>query len=77
MNIDRSDWNQYFKEIVRLTSTRSPCKHLKVGCLLVNNNRIVSQGYNGFLPGCTRQSIMWNKMLYATVLKEEFLVMIV
>ena len=48
----RPCWNKYFKEIVTVTSTRSPCERLKVGCLLVKDNRIVSQGYNGFLPGC-------------------------
>lgn len=46
----RPKWDEYFKEIVQVTSKRSPCERLKVGCLLVNDNRIISQGYNGFLP---------------------------
>ena len=54
----RPCWNQYFKSIVQVTSTRSPCTRLKVGCLLVKDNRIVSQGYNGFLPGCPHTSIV-------------------
>ena len=49
-NLDISK-NEYFKEIVIITSTRSPCERLHVGCLLVKDNRIVSQGYNGFLSG--------------------------
>ncbi len=48
----RPDWNSYFKEIVEVTAKRSPCHRMKVGCLLVKDNRIISQGYNGFLPGC-------------------------
>jgi len=43
----RPSWNEYFKKIVQVTSERSPC-------LLVLDNRIVSQGYNGFLPDRTR-----------------------
>ena len=38
--IQRPTWNQYFKDIVTLTSKRSPCKRLKVGCLLVKDNLI-------------------------------------
>ena len=45
----RPDWNEYFSKIVWLTKDRSPCHRLQVGCLLVKDNRIISQGYNGFL----------------------------
>ena len=51
--MERPSWDEYFKEIVQVTSKRSPCKRLQVGCLLVKDNRIISQGYNGFLPGCS------------------------
>ena len=37
--MDRPNWQDYFKEIVKTTSKRSPCKRLQVGCLLVNDNR--------------------------------------
>ena len=46
-NEERPSWDEYFKEIVQVTSKRSPCDRLKVGCLLVKDNRIISQGYNG------------------------------
>jgi dCMP deaminase len=36
--------------IAILGSIRSPCERLKVGCVLVKNKRLVSMGYNGFLP---------------------------
>ena len=38
----RPSWDEYFKEIVAVTSKRSPCHRLKVGCILVVDNRIVS-----------------------------------
>ena len=67
----RPSWNEYFKEIVQVTSKRSPCERLKVGCLLVNDNRIISQGYNGFLPGCTHKSIIRDNHEQATVHAEQ------
>lgn len=68
---DRPSWDEYFKEIVQVTSKRSPCHRLKVGCLLVLNDRIVSQGYNGFLPGCNHISIVRNGHEQATVHAEQ------
>lgn len=68
---NRPSWDQYFKEIVKVTSTRSPCERLQVGCLLVKDNRIVSQGYNGFLPGCPHNSIVRNNHEQATVHAEQ------
>ena len=69
--MDRPSWQDYFKEIVNTTSKRSPCKRLQVGCLLVNDNRIISQGYNGFLPGCPHDSIVVNNHEQATVHAEQ------
>jgi dCMP deaminase len=67
----RPSWDEYFKEIVQVTAKRSPCERLQVGCLLVKDNRIVSQGYNGFLPGCTHQSIVREGHEQATVHAEQ------
>lgn len=69
--MNRPTWNDYFKNLVILTSTRSPCQRLQVGCLLVKENRIISQGYNGFLPGCPHQSIIKNNHEQATVHAEQ------
>ena len=69
--MSRLSWNDYFKLIVEATSKRSPCERLQVGCLLVNQNRIVSQGYNGFLPGCQHQSIVRDNHEQATVHAEQ------
>jgi dCMP deaminase len=67
----RPTWDEYFKEIVTVTSKRSPCHRLKVGCLLVVDNRIISQGYNGYLPGCEHNSIVRDGHEQATVHAEQ------
>lgn len=67
----RPSWDEYFKEIVQVTATRSPCERLNVGCLLVYENRIVSQGYNGYLPGCNHTSIVRDGHEQATVHAEQ------
>jgi dCMP deaminase len=69
--MSRPSWDEYFKEIVQVTAKRSPCDRLQVGCLLVKDNRIVSQGYNGFLPGCEHQSIVRDGHEQATVHAEQ------
>ena len=68
---DRPTWDAYFKEIVQVTSKRSPCERLQVGCLLVKDNRIISQGYNGFLPGCVHKSIVRDGHEQATIHAEQ------
>ena len=67
----RPEWDEYFKEIVTITAKRSSCSRLNVGCLLVKNNRIISQGYNGHLPGLPHESIMDNGHEIATVHAEQ------
>lgn len=67
----RPSWDNYFKEIVQVTATRSPCERLHVGCLLVHENRIISQGYNGFLPGCPHESIVRDGHEQATLHAEQ------
>ena len=55
---ERPNWDEYFKNIVTLTSIRSSCPILKVGCLFVKDNRIIAQGYNGHICGCQHKTIM-------------------
>ncbi len=55
---ERIDWDDYFISTALLISCRSPCHRLHVGCILVKNNRIISSGYNGFLPGSNHISIV-------------------
>jgi dCMP deaminase len=67
----RPSWDEYFKTIVQATATRSPCERLQVGALLVTDNRIISQGYNGYLPGCAHTSIVRDDHEQATVHAEQ------
>lgn len=50
-NDKRLNWDEYFMSIALLASQRSPCQRLHVGSVIVKNNRLVSMGYNGFIPG--------------------------
>ena len=68
---ERPTWDEYFIAIVKVTALRSPCERLQVGCLLVNENRIISQGYNGFLPGCSHRSVLRDGHEQATVHAEQ------
>ena len=69
--MERPSWDEYFKEITQTISKRSPCERLHVGCSLVINNRIVSVGYNGFLPGCPHNSIIRDNHEQATLHAEQ------
>ena len=69
--MNRLLWDEYFKQIVLVTKNRSPCERLQVGCLLVRDNRIISQGYNGFLPGAPHESIVRDNHEMATVHAEQ------
>ena len=64
---DRPSWHEFWKRIVIETSNRSPCKRLHVGCLLIKDNRIISQGYNGYLPGCVHEQKMRDGHEMATI----------
>jgi dCMP deaminase len=55
---ERISWNDYFMKAATLASVRSPCDRLKVGCVIVKNNRLISMGYNGFLAGTEHKSIV-------------------
>ena len=69
--MERLSWDEYFSKIVKVTAERSPCERLQVGCLLVKDNRIISQGYNGFLPGCPHESIVRDNHEQATLHAEQ------
>ena len=54
---NRLSWDEYFMSLCLLTASRSPSKKLKVGALIVKDNRIISSGYNGFPAGLPHISI--------------------
>ena len=71
MENERPSWNEYFAEIINVTKKRSPCKRLQVGCVIVKDNRIISQGYNGYLPDYPHESIMENGHEIGTIHAEQ------
>ena len=68
---NRPSWDEYFKSIVELTSTRSSCERLHVGCLFVKENRIIAQGYNGYISGCQHKMIIKDNHNIATIHAEQ------
>lgn len=66
-NKKRLSWDAYFMSTALLISSRSSCERLNVGCVLVKDNRIISSGYNGFLPGAPHNSIVVDNHEQATV----------
>lgn len=43
----RPNWDRYFMLLADIASQRSNCMKRRVGCVLVNNKRIIATGYNG------------------------------
>ena len=54
----RLSWDEYFIAIAYLISSRSPSIRLKVGSVIVKDNRIISAGYNGYPAGAPHISIV-------------------
>ena len=69
--MQRPSWEEYFKELVLLTAKRSSCERLNVGCLFVKDNRIIAQGYNGYIAGCEHKMIMRDNHNIATIHAEQ------
>ena len=43
--MNRLSWDEMWTKMVKACSERSPCHRLQVGCLLVKDNRLISQGH--------------------------------
>lgn len=67
----RIDWEHYFMSTALMISSRSSCDRLHVGCVLVRDTRIISMGYNGFLPGRPHDSIVRDGHEQATIHAEQ------
>ena len=64
-------WDEAHMSAAETYAKLSSAKKLKVGCVIVKDNRIISQGYNGFLPGCPHISKVRNNHEQATVHAEQ------
>ncbi len=60
---DYISWDQYFMGIALLSAERSKDPSTQVGaCIVDDNNRILSVGYNGMPTGCADDSMPWGKI---------------
>lgn len=55
-------WDEYFMGVALLAAQRSKDPSTQVGaCIVDENNRIISTGYNGFPRGCSDDDFPWNR----------------
>ena len=55
-------WDEYFMGIAVLSCERSKDPNTKVGaCIVDENKKVVSIGYNGMPSGCDESQLSWNK----------------
>ena len=59
---DYISWDDYFMGVSLLAADRSKDPSTQVGaCIVGNDNRILSTGYNGFPKGCSDEDFPWNR----------------
>lgn len=59
---DYISWDKYFMGIALLSAMRSKDPSTQVGaCIVDNDNKIVSVGYNGMPNGCNDDDLPWGK----------------
>ena len=59
---DYINWDQYFMGIAMLSAERSKDPHTQVGaCIVGEDNRILSVGYNGMPQGCEDDDMPWGR----------------
>lgn len=62
MKANNINWDEYFMGIAMLSAMRSKDPSTKVGaCIVDNNHRVVSIGYNGMPSGLDEDQLSWNK----------------
>ena len=55
-------WDEYFMGIASLSALRSKDPNTKVGaCIVDDDNKVVSIGYNGMPKGVDESQLSWNK----------------
>lgn len=72
---DYISWDEYFMGVAFLSGMRSKDPNTQVGaCIVSQDNKILSMGYNGFPRGCSDDAFPWdregepleNKYFYST-----------
>lgn len=61
----RPNWDQYFMQLASLAAQRSNCMKRRVGCVLVQEKRVISTGYNGtprYLKNCNEGGCQYRLM---------------
>ena len=60
---DYISWDEYFMGVALLAAMRSKDPNTQVGCCIVDNERrILSTGYNGFPTGCSDDEFPWSRV---------------
>ena len=72
---DYITWDEYFMGVAMMSALRSKDPNTQVGaCIVSEDNKILSMGYNGFPKGCSDDEFPWaregdplnNKYFYTT-----------
>ncbi len=59
---DYISWDEYFMGIAKLSGLRSKDPNTQVGaCIVSQDNKILSMGYNGFPKGCSDDEFPWSR----------------
>lgn len=59
---DYISWDEYFMGVAKLSGMRSKDPNTQVGaCIVSEDNKILSMGYNGFPKGCSDDEFPWNR----------------
>ena len=59
---DYITWDEYFMGVAKLSALRSKDPSTQVGaCIVSEDNKILSMGYNGFPTGCSDEEFPWGK----------------
>ncbi|MBR2257559.1 MAG: dCMP deaminase family protein [Blautia sp.] len=60
--VDYLSWDEYFMGVALLSGMRSKDPNSQVGCCIVSqDNKILSMGYNGFPTGCSDDEFPWER----------------
>lgn len=55
-------WDEYFMGVSKLSGMRSKDPNTQVGaCIVSEDNKILSMGYNGFPKGCSDDDFPWDR----------------